>query len=450
MAETSPAERQFDAWLTAFNAADRGKLVAFHETYFAYRDGLDIDGELSFREETGGFDVRQIESSTPTHFVVLVKERDSDVFARMAIDVDAGEPHKMSKFEMRPIPTPDTFLPAPMSEAEALQALRTELDKRVADDKFSGAVIVAKNGTPIFSAAYGLADRDKKLPNTLDTRFRIGSMNKMFTATAILQIVQAKKLALTDPLAKFLPTYPNAELAKKVTIHHLLSHTGGTGDFFGPEFDKHRLELRTLADYAKLYGTRELQFEPGSQWAYSNYGFLLLGLVIEAVTKQTYYDAVQKRVFAPAGMVATSSPMEDQTRDPKRSIGYMRSETKTWQPNTDTLPIRATSAGGGDSTVKDLLAFANALTGHKLLDAEHTKLLTAGVVDTPNGNKYAYGFSESIRNGRRCFGHGGGAPGMNGGLTICDNGYTIAVLANLDPPAATRIETFILNRLPLK
>jgi D-alanyl-D-alanine carboxypeptidase len=113
------------------------------------------------------------------------------------------------------------------------------------------------------------------------------------------------------------------------------------------------------------------------------------------------------------------------------------------------LPIRTTSAGGGDSTVKDLLAFANALTHEKLLDAEHTKLLTTGKVDTPRG-KYAYGFGEHVHDGVRCFGHGGGAPGMNGQLTICDNGYTIAVLANLDPPAADRVEKFVLNRLPLK
>jgi len=156
-------------------------------------------------------------------------------------------------------------------------------------------------------------------------------------------------------------------------------------------------------------------------------------------------------VFEPAGMTSTSSPMEDKATEPNRSVGYMRGPNAGWKPNTDTLPIRATSAGGGDSTVKDLLAFANALTSNKLLDAEHTKLLTTGKVDMgPPGVKYAYGFMETIQGGQRCVGHGGGAPGMNGQLTICDNGYTIVVLANLDPPAAGRIEQFILARLPAK
>ena len=143
------------------------------------------------------------------------------------------------------------------------------------------------------------------------------------------QLVQAKNLALTDSLAKVVPGYPNQNLATKVTIHHLLTHTGGTGDIFGPEFDKHRLDLRTLADYVKLYGTRDLAFEPGAKMEYSNYGFLLLGVVIEAVSKETYFDYVAK---------------EDKATEPNR---YMRDPKGGWQPNTDTLPIRATSAGGG-------------------------------------------------------------------------------------------------------
>jgi CubicO group peptidase (beta-lactamase class C family) len=444
------AEQQFRTWLAAFNASDRAKLVAFHDQYYPVKEGMpSIDDELQFRTVTGGFEIKKVESSTPTRTEMFVKEQASDQFAHVMVEVEPAEPHRVRTFELRAIPTPEEFKPH-MSEAEALAALRAELEKEVAADTFSGAVIIAKNGKPIFAEADGLADRAKQIKNTLDTRFRIGSMNKMFTAVATLQLVQAKKLALTDALAKVLPKYPNQNLATKATIHHLLTHTGGTGDIFGPEFDKHRLELRTLADYVKLYGTRDLAFEPGAKMEYSNYGFLLLGLVIEAVSKQTYYDYVAKRVFKPAGMTSTSSPMEDKATERNRSIGYMRDPKAGWAPNTDTLPIRATSAGGGDSTVKDLLAFANALTSNKLLDAEHTKLLTTGKVDMGPSMKYAYGFMESVQDRRRCFGHGGGAPGMNGQLTICDDGYTIVVLSNFDPPAAGRVEHFVLNRLPTK
>jgi CubicO group peptidase (beta-lactamase class C family) len=450
----TPAGKQFAAWLTAFNAGDRNALVAYHEKNFPYDVASDdvhgIEREFGLSHGTGGFELEKADHPTPTSIVAIMKEHDSEQFARVAMEVDAAEPHHVSHFEIHPIPTPPEFAPARLTDAELAAALRIELEKQTAEDKFSGAVIVAKNGTPFFAEAYGLADRDKKIKNTLDTRFRIGSMNKMFTAVATIQLVQAKKLAVTDPLAKVVPAYPNQTLAKKVTIHHLLTHTGGTGDIFGPEFDKHRLELRTLDDYVRLYGTRDLAFEPGAKMEYSNYGFLLLGVVIEAVTKGTYFDYVAEHVFEPAGMTSTSSPMEDKATEPNRSIGYMKDPKGSWTPNTDTLPIRATSAGGGDSTVKDLLAFANALKSNKLLSAENTKLLTTGKVEMGPNMKYAYGFMDSIQDGRRCVGHGGGAPGQNGQLTICDDGYTIVVLSNFDPPAAQLVEKFVLARLPLK
>jgi CubicO group peptidase (beta-lactamase class C family) len=295
-----------------------------------------------------------------------------------------------------------------------------------------------------------MADREKKTPNTLKTRFRLGSMNKMFTAVATLQLVQNGKLDLKAPLGNYLTDYKNKDVASKVTIEQLLSHTGGTGDIFGPEFDKNRLELKTLQDYVKLYGNRGPEFEPGSQWKYSNYGFLLLGVIVEKVSGQSYYDYVRDHIFKPAGMIATASEPEDQVVA-DRSTGYMRSEGTGWQPNTDTLPYRGTSAGGGYSTVEDLLKFATALQTNKLLKPQYTEMLTTGKVETPNGGRYAYGFQEASVNGTRCFGHGGGAPGMNGELKICPGpGYVVAVLSNLDPPAATRVADFITNRLPIK
>jgi CubicO group peptidase (beta-lactamase class C family) len=338
-----------------------------------------------------------------------------------------------------------------MSQAEAVAAVRAKVERDAAADLFSGAVLVSKDGKPIFTGAYGLADREKKTANKLDTQFRIGSMNKMFTATAVLQLVQAGKVKLTDPLGKYVTDYPNKDVATKVTIHHLLTHTGGTGDIFGPEFEKHRLELKTLQDYVKLYGNRGLEFEPGSRWQYSNYGFILLGVIIERVTGQSYYDYVREHVFKPAGMTATDSLPENQTLL-RRSVGYMRSEGgKGWIPNTDTLPYRGTSAGGGYSTVEDLLRFANALESHKLLDTQHVELLTTGKVQTPNDGMYAYGFDDEGDSTLHCFGHAGGAPGMNGDLKICPQaGYVIVVLANLDPPAAGMVADFVVNGLPEK
>ena len=244
-----------------------------------------------------------------------------------------------------------------MSETDAIAALRAELAKLVAKDRFAGAVLVAKNGAPIFAEAFGLADREKQLPNKLDTRFRIGSMNKMFTAAATLQLVQGKQLATDTPVGKVLRDYPNKGVVAKVTVHHLLTHTGGTGDIFGPDFDAHRLELRTIGDYAKLYGTRDLEYEPGSKWDYSNYGFILLGDHREG-------GQVNAKVFQPAGTTATASPPEDRP-DAARSVPYTKETPDApWTSAANTLPYRGTSAGGGDSTVGDLLRFANALAAN--------------------------------------------------------------------------------------
>jgi D-alanyl-D-alanine carboxypeptidase len=446
----TPAAHQLSGWLEAFNSGDKATFLAFLQKNYPARVG-DMDREMGFRDQTGGFDLRQAGECEATKCSAILQERGSEQFARIMVEVDPAEPHTIKSIELRAIPRPAEFPIPRMAEAESLKAFRAYLDGVAASDRFSGTALVAKNGKPVFTAVYGMADREKKTPNQLDTRFRIGSMNKMFTATAVLQLVQAGKINLTDPLGKYLPDYPNKDVASKVTIDHLLTHTGGTGDFFGPEFDKHRLELRTLEDYVKLYGERGLGFEPGSRWEYSNYGFLLLGLVVEKASGQDYYDYVREHIFKPAGMNSTDALPEDRAV-PGRSVGYTKEGgAKGWSSNVDTLPYRGTSAGGGYSTVEDLLAFANALANHKLLEAKYVDLLTTGKIETrPGGSKYGYGFGENISSdGVRCFGHGGGAPGMNGDLKICPQaGYVIAVLANLDPPAASRASDFITARLP--
>jgi CubicO group peptidase (beta-lactamase class C family) len=139
-----------------------------------------------------------------------------------------------------------------LSQAQALAALSEHAVERARAGEFAGAVLVARHGKVLLKDAWGRADRKTGKPNTPATRFRIGSMNKMFTAIATLQLVEAHKLALDDPIGKHLLDYPNKEVAAKVTVRHLLTHTGGTGDIFGPEFEEHRLQLREHRDYLKL------------------------------------------------------------------------------------------------------------------------------------------------------------------------------------------------------
>jgi D-alanyl-D-alanine carboxypeptidase len=444
----TPAGEQFSTWLRGFNSGDRAQVEEVRKL-FTDPPGPNIDGDMEFRHRTGGFDLRKIEESSPTRMSGLLQERGSDQFAHFVMAVEENAPHRITEWRLEPVPTPAEFATGRLSESLAVEAAKARIDELVKDERFSGAVLVTKNGKPILSGAYGLADREKKIPNSLSTRFRIGSMNKMFTAVSILQLAQAGKIKLSEAFGKYITDYPNKDAASKVSIEQLLTHTGGTGDIFGPQFREHRKDLRTLQDYVNLYGKRDLEFASGSRWEYSNYGFLLLGVVVERVSGKSYYDYVREDVYAPAGMSSTGSLAEDENV-PGRSIGYTSLGGGTVHPNTDTLPYRGTSAGGGYSTVEDLQRFAGALINHKLLNAEYTDLLTTGKVATPRGGKYAFGFSdEGAESGARHFGHGGGAPGMNGELQIYpQSGYVIAVLANMDPPAATQVCEYIANRLP--
>ena len=360
--------------------------------------------------------------------------------------------------EQAPEPTggiirlPDANTPPRMSEADAVAGLRAMIDRRVSTDRFSGTVLLAKNGQVIFEGAYGLADRSAGLPNTLETRIGIGSMNKIFTAVSILQLVQAGKVDLTDSLAAYIEDYPNDDIAQQVTIHHLLTHTGGTGDIFSQEYLEVMKNLRVLDDYLSLIGERDLAFEPGERWQYSNYGFILLGIVIERVTGQSYYDYVQENVYDPSDMTLTGSEPVDQQIE-NLSVGYMKPRgSDSWEPNTAWLSYRGNSAGGGYSTIGDLFRFTEALRNQELLDAYHTNLLLTGQVDTGRGNKQAYGLQDSRgADGAGAVGHGGGGPGINGDLKIYPkSGYVTVVLANFSPPAAVELSNYLEASLPIR
>lgn len=446
---TSPAQpsvpdtqsgKVFTAWLTAFNSGDRERIRSFDETY--RREPPPVEQTLGFREQTGGFELVRVEKSDDTTLVALVKERAGDNVARLELTLDAGAPPKIANFGLRIVPRPPDMALPRLTESEALTALASRADEMSKNDQFSGAVLVARHGKVLFERAYGRSDREAGTPNTLDTQFRIGSMNKMFTAIATLQLVDAGKIALADPIGKHLTDYPNADVASKVTVRHLLTHTGGTGDIFGPEFTKNRLTLREHRDYLALYGSRAPVHQPGAEHRYSNYGFVLLGALIEKVSGFSYYEYVRTKVFQPAGMTSTDSLPETE-KVAHRSTGYMR-RNGAWVANTDTLPWRGTAAGGGYSTVGDLFRFAQALESGRLaskkLLAEATK---------PQEQQYGYGFGIQGDGALRRYGHGGGAPGMNGDLRIYPElGYVLVGLSNFDPPAASRLTEFFSLRMP--
>jgi CubicO group peptidase (beta-lactamase class C family) len=280
---------------------------------------------------------------------------------------------------------------------ESLQAIA---DRAAADGKFSGVVLLAKDGQPVLERAYN--------GHRIDTKFNLGSINKIFTKVAIAQLAAAGKLSLGDTVRKHLPDYPSP-VADKITIEQLIAFRSGLGDFFGPEYlATPPPKIRKLADYLPLFVNKPLLFEPGTDERYSNAGYIVLGLIIERVTGQSYYDYVREHIFKPAGMKDTDSYFLDENVPNRATPVTKHGELQ--------LPGRGSSAGGGYSTAPDLLRFAKALTANKLLDAKWTDWAMGG----------------------RALGVAGGSPGVNTTLLI-EPPYTLVVLSNFDPPSAEEI-----------
>lgn len=340
------------------------------------------------------------------------------------------------------------------SEAEIVKEIEADIERSVAEDSFSGAVLVAKDGKPILKKAYGLANKSKKLPNSSETKFNLGSINKSFTSVAIAQLAQQGKLSFTDTIRQHLPDYPNKTVANKVTIHELLTHTSGMGSYFNQEFMARKSSLKTLADLLPLFVNDPLGFEPGEEARYSNAGFVVLGLIIERLSGMSYFDYVRERIFKPAGMTNTDSFERGDRKVMNLATGYTSMGPNDMQSgprrdNTPTLPGKGSSAGGGYSTVEDMLKFADALLTHKLLNAKYTEILfTGNKVGSAEGKGRGYGFTFNQVNETRIIGNGGGGPGINAMFRIYpDRGYTVVVLSNYDPPSAENVEEKITETL---
>ena len=286
-------------------------------------------------------------------------------------------------------------------------------------------VVLAKGDTRVFERAYGMADREAGVRNALDTRFNLGSINKAFTAVAIRQLAGAGKLALTDTLIRHLPDYPNRDVAGSVTIAQLLEHTSGIGgNSFAAPLRGSRGDLRTTADFLALFAHEPLQFEPGSRRQYSNAGYVVLGAVIERLSRMSYYDYVRTHIYEPAGMSRTAHFAVDSLPD-NTAIGYTSGERTggvtnggarsggeraALRRNSDLLPGRGSSAGGGYSTAPDLLRLLNALRDGKIFGGP-----TLG------------------------FGIAGGAPGLNAIVeTNLPGGYDVIVIDT--PPTRNALD----------
>jgi CubicO group peptidase (beta-lactamase class C family) len=449
----TPAGRRFAGWLSTLATGKPETLQQYISEN--YSQGVLARGSAQQRAaggirlyqiNGGAPDLVRIERSSAHELVALIQFRVTEAWLRISIEVTPEPPHTVTQWTVASYTPPDPDNTKRLSEEEIAAGAEAYLAKLVAADLFSGSVLVAHNGKPIFSRAYGLASRAHGVPNRADTKFNLGSMNKMFTAVAVAQLAEKGRLAFTDPVGKHLPDYPDKTVAEKVTLHHLLTHTSGVGDYFDDKYMAAAKDrFRTVQDFFPLFVDKPLEFEPGARFRYSNAGFMILGAVIEKVSGQSYFDYVRDHVYKPAGMTDTDA-YEMDLDTPNLATGYTRenlygqSVAGPRRNNIFLHVIKGGPAGGGFSTAEDLIRFARALRGHKLLGSELTEVVMAGKVESRPGEKYAYGFAEELVNDQRIVGHGGGFPGINSQLDIYSSlGYDVAVMSNYDPPAAMHV-----------
>jgi CubicO group peptidase (beta-lactamase class C family) len=453
----SPTTRRAREVVAVINAATPATIRAFVDSAFDDRmRGMPMRAHIDFfmsqREQSRGLDWVEVQDERPGETTALLKRRLTGELVAIVVRTNAAAPYRIGGIGQRP-PRPKVAAAPPRitTDAELTTALGDYVNTLAKADLFSGTVFLAKDGRRLYGMAFGEANKDFGAPNALDTKFNLGSMNKMFTAVTIGQLVEQGKLSYDDPLSKFLPDFPSAEAAKKIRIKHLLTHTSGLGSYFNDEFDRSsRARYRTVDEMLTLAKSETLAFEPGTRWSYSNTGMLVLGKVIEVVTKQDYFDYVREHLYKPAGMMRTDAYQLDEVNK-NLAVGYepefAEDGTKRFKNNIFMHVIRGGPAGGGYSTAEDLVRFAESLKSGKLVSAATYELLTTPKPDV-NSPEYGYGFGVDAQTG--IVGHSGGFPGISSNLDIFKgSGYVAVVMSNYggaSQPVVEKIRALVKAR----
>jgi CubicO group peptidase (beta-lactamase class C family) len=403
----------------AINESDVELAKRFHEECFSdsLKEKLSAKELVEFVErigrQTGSIDFHSIRVYDPPRedqTVIIFWDRNYDGWKAFSFHYAEGEKPDglLAGFDASRARTPSDAEPAgPFTEEEAIAHMWPFLNRLCEYDLFSGTVLIGKgnSGTVLIgkgnelllAASCGEASKRFHVPVGMKTKFNIGSMNKMFTSVAIMQLVEKGMLSVDDPIGKYVDEswFPR-EITDVVTIHHLLTHTSGLGSYFNETFDAgSRKRWRELDDYKELIAADTLAFEPGTDWAYSNTGMFMLGVVIESVTGGSYLDEC----------------------------------SSGWKNNLYEHVIRGGPAGGGFSTAPDLFQFARALQTGVLVSEESLETIWTDHFDAG----YGYGFGVREGAAGKVVGHGGGFTGINANLDIfLDSGYIAVVMTNYD------------------
>jgi CubicO group peptidase (beta-lactamase class C family) len=336
----------------------------------------------------------------------------------------------------------------PLTLADGISEVDTYLTQGVASGTLRASVLIARDGEILLSKGYGLADLKQKSPNTSQTKFRIGSVTKQFTAMGILILQTQGKLTVQDRLCAYLSECPMAW--KEITIHHLLTHTSGIANFTGfIDYNRTKATPSPPEQTINRFLNKPLDFQPGQRWNYSNSGYILLGLIIEQASGQSYESFLQENIFAPLGM--TSSGYDHNRED--LAIGY-KDRFREADFAHMSIPF---AAGGLYSTVEDLYRWDQALYTEQLLPqtmldemfTPHAAIPDLGWLDSePSESAYGYGWMIGKQGNRRIIEHGGGIDGFVSLITrYPDDKTTIIILSNQENTPMDAIQREIAKSL---
>lgn len=442
-----PAEEKLQEFVKALNSGQKDVLYGFFQANMAAQKDnpgfLDqmTDDDFSLYRLTDGFEIRSVQNASRASATALVQAKSTGIWSKLDVFLKANPPEYSEPvvpfvvvgLGVHSITAPVEYLPTSKLTDEEIRSKISTLMKTIsARDDFSGTVQVWKGDRILFADAYGLAHRSPDRPNQVDTQFNLASITKMFTAVAIAQLVEEGKLSYSDTVDKIMPDYPNREVATKVTVHQLLSHTSGL--IGGRELAMklpNASRAMTLQERLKDFVNEPLAFPPGQQFGYSNAGYILLGMIIEKVSGVSYYDYLRDRIFKPAGMTETAFLLKTNLPD-STATGFMDAGRGQRRENTESLDLIGSPDGGAYSTGRDMARFHTALRNGTLLRPASLQKLWTGVTD--NGiEEYAYGATLTQYNGVRIVGHGGGWDGITNEFDMYpDLGVTVIILSNYD------------------
>ncbi|HET9514016.1 MAG TPA: serine hydrolase domain-containing protein [Gemmatimonadales bacterium] len=406
----TPAGTALGAWLEAYNQGDSVRIAAslarlYTAEALARRSAAErAGGVMGWRREYGGFEPVRIDSVQRGMVVITVRQSLTRGWGMLFVEVDSASPAKVTGVSLIPFVEPPDWRRVERAGSEEALAERVSAlaDQLAGTGSFRGVVLMTRGDQVILHRGYGIA---------ADSSFELASVSKMFTAVAILQLVEQGMLSTDATIGSVLPEYPPGPSATQVTIQHLLTMSAGIPDLFrSPRYRGRQDQFRTLRDHWPLFVESPLEFPPGSGWSYSNSNFMILGSVIEQLSGESFADFIRKYVLDRAGMSRTTA---------------------------------GSPAGGGRSTAQDLAAFGQAFLGGRLVGPEMVTRATTGYIATEYGGRDGFGLETRDWNGVRIVGHGGAYPGVSNQVDFFPaQGYSVVVLSNVSRSGAQALANY--------